>query len=99
MIYNIEFETLPRKALEAIQLRRLQEVVERVYATVPFYRQKFQEAGVTPAGIQSLQDLERKITKNVKEYLGVPAKVKLVEPKRIARSEGKAQRVIDHRSI
>lgn len=59
MIYNIEFETLPREALEAIQLRRLQTVVERVYATVPFYKRKFQEAGVTPADIKTLQDLRR----------------------------------------
>jgi phenylacetate-CoA ligase len=59
MIYNIEFETLPREALEAIQLRRLQETVERVYATVPFYRRKFDEAGVTPADVKSLQDLRK----------------------------------------
>jgi phenylacetate-CoA ligase len=59
MIYNMEFETLPREALEAIQLRRLQETVERVYATVPFYRRKFDEAGITPADIKSLQDLRR----------------------------------------
>lgn len=59
MIYNIEFETLPREALEAIQLRRLQETVERVYATVPFYRRKFEETGITPADIKSLQDLRR----------------------------------------
>ncbi|HOV86184.1 MAG TPA: phenylacetate--CoA ligase [Syntrophobacteraceae bacterium] len=59
MIYDIEFETLPREALEAIQLRRLQSVVERVYATVPFYRKKFQESGVRPGDIQSLADLRR----------------------------------------
>src|SRR5512135_3495544 len=59
MIYDIEFETLPREALEAIQLRRLQTVVERVYAVVPFYRRKFQEAGVTPGDIKSLKDLQR----------------------------------------
>lgn len=59
MMYNVEFETLPREALEAIQLRRLQAVVERVYATVPFYRQKLQEAGVEPADIKTLDDLRR----------------------------------------
>lgn len=59
MIYDIEFETLPREALEAIQLRRLQAVVERVYATVPFYRKKFQEAGVLPCDVKSLKDLRR----------------------------------------
>ena len=59
MIYNVEFETLPREALEAIQVRRLQATLERVYAMVPFYRSKFQEAGITPADIQSLKDLQR----------------------------------------
>jgi phenylacetate-CoA ligase len=49
--------------------------------------------------IKKLQDLENKIAKNIKEYLGVSAKVKLAEPKSIARSEGKAQRVIDNRNI
>ncbi len=47
--------------------------------------------------VKHLQDLERKISKNIKDYLGVSAKVKLVEPKAIARSEGKAIRVIDKR--
>lgn len=59
MMFNIEFETLPREALEAIQLRRLQATLERVYATVPFYRQKFQEAKVAPSDIKSLEDLRR----------------------------------------
>ena len=59
MIYNMEFETLPREALEAIQLRRLKNTVERVYATVPFYRKKFDEAGVNPSDIKSLDDLKR----------------------------------------
>jgi len=40
MIHDIEYETMPREALEAIQLRRLQATLERVYANVPFYRQK-----------------------------------------------------------
>jgi phenylacetate-CoA ligase len=59
MIYNIEFETMPREALEAIQLRRLQATVQRVYAMVPFYRNKFDEAGISPADIKTLKDLQR----------------------------------------
>jgi len=59
MIFNMEYETMPREALEAIQLRRLQTTVERVYANVPFYRKQFKEAGVTPADIKSLKDLAR----------------------------------------
>jgi len=49
--------------------------------------------------VKHLQDRERTIAKNIKDYLGVSAKVKLVEPKAIARSEGKAVRVIDNREI
>jgi phenylacetate-CoA ligase len=49
--------------------------------------------------VKVLQNLERKISENIKEYLGVSAKVKLVEPKAIARSQGKAVRVIDKRKI
>ncbi|WP_449244088.1 phenylacetate--CoA ligase family protein [Desulfobacca acetoxidans] len=59
MIFNEDFETLPREALEAIQLRRLQSLVERVYNLVPFYRQKFDQAGIRPGEVKSLQDLQR----------------------------------------
>ncbi len=59
MIWNDEFETLPREALEALQLKRLKAVVERVYATVPFYKRKFDEAGVKPDDIKSLEDLKK----------------------------------------
>ena len=31
MIWNEEYETLSREKLEALQLRRLQDLVERVY--------------------------------------------------------------------
>ena len=43
--------------------------------------------------------MEKRITKDIKDYLGVTAKVKLVEPKSLQRFEGKAQRVIDKRII
>ena len=59
MIFNIEFETLPREAISAIQLKRLKATLEKVYATVPFYRKRFDEAGVTPSDIQSLSDLKK----------------------------------------
>jgi phenylacetate-CoA ligase len=57
------------------------------------------DEGVFSDEVKQLQDLERRISKNIKEYLGVSAKVKLVEPKAIARSEGKAVRVIDNRKL
>ncbi len=58
-IFNMDFETMPREALEAIQLRRLQTTIERVYATVPFYRETFKKAGISPSDIKSLKDLQR----------------------------------------
>lgn len=59
MIYDIEYETMPREALEAIQLRRLKATLERAYANVPFYRKQFESAGITPGGIAGLDDLRR----------------------------------------
>ena len=59
MIWNDEFETLPREAIESLQLKRLQHVVARVYATVPFYRKSLDDAGITPDMIRSLDDLQR----------------------------------------
>ena len=59
MIFNEEFETLPREALEALQLKRLQQAIERVYHTVGFYRKAFDEAGIIPDDIKTLDDLHR----------------------------------------
>jgi phenylacetate-CoA ligase len=59
MIWDDEFETLPREALEALQLKRLLATAERVYATVPFYKKKFDECGLKPSDIKSLKDLQR----------------------------------------
>ncbi len=58
MIYNEEFETLPREALEALQLKRLQQVVQRVYHTVGFYKRSFDAAGATPDDIRTISDLQ-----------------------------------------
>ncbi|MCP3892543.1 MAG: phenylacetate--CoA ligase [Desulfobulbaceae bacterium] len=55
--------------------------------------------GVFSDEIRKLENLARHIQKEIKDLLGVTCKVKLVEPKTIQRSEGKAQRVIDNRKI
>jgi phenylacetate-CoA ligase len=59
MIYNEEYETMPREGLEAVQLRRLQSVVGRVYNTVEFYKKRFDEAGIKPDDITTLEDLRK----------------------------------------
>ena len=58
MIFNIDKETLPREDIEALQLRRLQDLCSRVYANVPFYRKRFDESGIKPGDIKSLADLK-----------------------------------------
>ena len=49
--------------------------------------------------VRKLEELGATISKELESALGISAKVRLVEPKSIERSEGKAQRVIDRRSI
>ncbi len=68
MYWEEEMETLPRVGLESIQLKRLQQLVARVYKTVAPYRAKMDAAGVKPEDIQSLEDLA-KLPFTVKEDL------------------------------
>ncbi|HHD62998.1 MAG TPA: phenylacetate--CoA ligase [Desulfobulbaceae bacterium] len=49
--------------------------------------------------VKVLENLTKKIQVEIKDLLGVTCKVKLVEPRTIKRSEGKAQRVIDNRTL
>jgi len=58
MIWNQQYETLPREEMQALQLKRLQAIVERVYTLVPYYRGKMDEAGVKPGDIQTLADIK-----------------------------------------
>ena len=58
MIWSKE-ETLPREEIEALQLERLKETVTRVYAKVPAYAKKMDEAGVKPEDIKTLKDLSK----------------------------------------
>ena len=52
-------ETMSRAEIEAIQLSRLKDTVNRVYEKVPAYRAKMEEAGVRPEHIQTLKDLQK----------------------------------------
>lgn len=49
--------------------------------------------------IKRLEELERTIRKELDSLLGIAAKIRLVEPKTIERSEGKAKRILDKRKI
>ena len=52
-----EIETMSRKDIEAVQLRRLKDVVARCYYNVPFYRERLDAAGITPDRITALSDI------------------------------------------
>jgi phenylacetate-CoA ligase len=58
-ILNPDIETMDRKELLDLQMERLQIVVNQAYSNVDFYRKKFDEAGVTPDDIKTLDDLKR----------------------------------------
>ncbi len=49
--------------------------------------------------IRELEKLEKKIAYAIQQMIGLATKVKLVEPRSIERSEGKAKRVIDNRKF
>ncbi len=49
--------------------------------------------------IRVLENVTKKIQADIKDILGVSSKVKLVEPRTLQRSDGKAQRVIDNRKL
>lgn len=49
--------------------------------------------------IKQLEALRKKITDKIQSTLGISVRVKLVEPKTIERTAGKAKRVIDNRKI
>ena len=57
--YQPEIETMPYDALRALQNERLLKQVRHVWDTVPYYRKKMEEKGVTPEDIQSVDDLHK----------------------------------------
>ncbi len=59
MIYNEKAECMSAQEKEELQLKQLQVVVKRAYENVPYYRQRLDEAGVTPEEIQTLKDIEK----------------------------------------
>ena len=58
-IWNEAYECMPRKALEQLQLERLQAAVNRSYKNVAFYHRLFHGLGLNPEDIQSPEDLRR----------------------------------------
>jgi len=58
-IWDPLYECMPREDLEQLQLERLQATLNRVYKSVTCYKKKFDEAGINPEEIRSLDDLAK----------------------------------------
>ena len=67
MYLHKELETLTRPEIEKLQLERLKKTVHHCMNS-PFYKKRFEENGLTPESIQSLDDL-RKIPFTTKQDL------------------------------
>jgi len=57
--YQPEIETMPRDELAQLQLQRMRESFENCYQNVELYRRRFDELGVKPQDLASLEDLAK----------------------------------------
>lgn len=67
-IFEPEYETMTREKLCSLQEERLRKIVRHCFERIPFYKQKFKDACVTPDDIRTLDDL-KKIPLTTKEDL------------------------------
>ncbi|MCL2066369.1 MAG: phenylacetate--CoA ligase [Treponema sp.] len=59
MIYNPELECMDPSARKKLQLAHLKNLVEMVYARVPFYRSSMNAMGIVPRDIRCIEDIEK----------------------------------------
>ena len=57
--WNPRHETMPREQIEALQLRKLRNLLEWADGNVPWQAKRLRDAGVTSDQIASLEDLRR----------------------------------------
>jgi phenylacetate-CoA ligase len=58
-LFNTKMETMSRKKIQELQLKRLQKTVHLVYDVVPYYQNKFRELRVKPEDIKTLADIKK----------------------------------------
>lgn len=56
-VLNKEIECSDTQSMRDLQSERLKAAVERVYNNVPFYKKKFDEIGIKPEDIRSIDDI------------------------------------------
>jgi len=58
-IWNSSLECLSREELENIQLKKLKEIVYKLYNNTKYYRQKMKEKNIKPEDIKTLEDIKK----------------------------------------
>lgn len=59
MFFDSKIEQMGRSEMRALQLDRLKKIVKYAYEKVPFYTKKFDEIGLKPEDIQTLEDIKK----------------------------------------
>lgn len=79
--WDPEIETLPPAKLKELQEERLQALVRTAYQKIPFYREKFDKAGVKPEDIHTLADISKlPLTRYIEDFVATPIEQKLAVP-------------------
>lgn len=74
-------------------------IVDRVHSTDSLEVQVEIEENAFSDTVSDLEKIRNEISEKVKSVVGISAKITLVSPKSLPRSEGKAKRVIDNRKL
>jgi phenylacetate-CoA ligase len=67
--WNTERETLGREEITAIQERKLRQQVEYAYENTAYYRELFDEEGLSPGEVRTIDDYQRKVPFVIKQDL------------------------------
>ena len=59
IFFEQSIETMPRKALEELQIEKLRSMLKQIYGRNRFYTDKLDAAGIHPESIKTLDDLKR----------------------------------------
>lgn len=57
-MFNLKIETMSKDEKQRLQLERLQNIVAYAYDKVDFYKRKFDEIGLKPSDIKTLEDIK-----------------------------------------
>jgi len=79
--WDVDIETMPWDKLRKLQEERLQSLVARAYEKTALYRRKFDQVGIKPADIATLDDLKRlPLTEYLEDFCNTPLGDKLAVP-------------------